>query len=424
MLLPRREFLKTTALGAAGLILAASPLARALEKEAGKPIKIGIIGCGGRGLGATADALEGDPGVVIWGMADVFAEQISLGNELLTKQYGEARVQVPAERRFDGLDGYKKLLQCGIDLVILASPPVFRPAHIRATVEAGIHMFTEKPLAVDVPGVLSVLESAKIAKEKNLIALDGFCWRYDAGCRAAMAELAKGTFGKALSFNGLYYATPPKTPMTEAARPADMTDVQWAIKNWMGWSWLSGGSFVEQVVHTIDLMCWSFDEAMPLAAFGSGGRAQRTDMGDVWDHYQVFYELPNRVQATISSRQWKQCYCDISNRTVCEKGVLVTPSRPRFEGSQRWRFSGESNNMYRQTHVDLFALLREGKREQHLESGAYKTLIAIMGRTAAQTGQRVTWEEILKDTTTLMPQNLTLDSKLPPPVIAVPGQKA
>lgn len=424
MLIPRRDFLKTTALGAAGLFLAATPLARALGAEPGQPIKVGIVGCGGRGMGAAADALEGDPGVVIWGLADVFSEQITHGIELLTKQYGEARVQVPADRRFDGLDGYKKLLQSDIDLVILATPPVFRPEHIRASVEAGKHLFAEKPLAVDVPGVLSVLESARIAKEKNLMAFDGFCWRFDNGCRASMAELSKGTFGKPLSFNGLYYATPPKTPMTDASRPADMTDVQWAIKNWTGWNWLSGGSFVEQIVHTIDLMCWSFNEQMPIAAVGSGGRAQRKDMGDVWDHYQVIYELPNRVQATISSRQWTQCYCDISNRTVCEKGVLVTPTRPRFEGSQRWRFSGEANNMFRQTHVDLYSLLRAGKMEQHLEQGAYKTLIAILGRTAAQTGQRVTWEEILKDTTTLTPSGLTLDSKLPPPVIAVPGQNA
>ncbi len=424
MLLPRRQFLKTAALGTAGLLLSRSAFAQALGAADGKPLKVGVVGCGGRGMGAATDALEADSGVIVWALADVFEERMTEGVALLVKDYGEARVQVPAERRFAGLDGYKRLMQSGVDVVLLCSPPVFRPQHIRSAVEAGVHLFAEKPVAVDVPGVLSVLESAKLAREKNLLAFNGFCWRFDNGCRSALAELKQGTFGKPLSFTGLYYTTPPKTPMSDASRPAGMTDVEWAIKNWTGWNWLSGGSFVEQIVHTIDLMCWSFDEQMPLAAIGSGGRAQRRDTGDVWDHYQVTYELPNRVRANINSRQWTNCYCDISDRIVCEKGVLVTPYRPRFEGAQRWRFTGTPNNMFRQTHKELFALLRAGKAEQMLEAAASKTLIAILGRTAAQTGQRVTWEEILKDTTSLMPAGLTLESKLPPAVIPTPGQRS
>lgn len=420
MLMQRRHFLKTTALGAAGLLLHGAGLAAATEAS---PIKVGIIGCGGRGMGAVADALEADPGVVIWAMADVFSSQISKALSLINSQYGEKRVMVPAERQFTGLDGYQKLLKSGVDVVLLCTPPVFRPEQIRASVDAGVHLFAEKPVAVDIPGCLSVLESAKIAKEKNLIAYDGFCWRFDSACRATMAALKEGKFGKAQTFNGLYYSSPPKTAMSDAARSADATDVEWALQNWTSWNWLSGGPIVEQMIHTIDLMCWSFDEALPIAAFGSGGRAQRQGVGDVWDHYEVFFELPNRVQTHVSSRQWVNCHPDISNRTTCEKGTLVTPYRPRFEGSERWRFSGEANNMYRQTHKELFADYRAGRPTQMLEASAHKTMIAILGRTAAHTGQRVTWEELLKDTTSLMPENLTWDTKLPAPVLPVPGKK-
>lgn len=421
MPIPRRQFLKTAALGTAGLFLSSRMFAQ--EEQSSSPVKVGIIGCGGRGMGAATDALDADPGAVIWAMADVFEEQMTKGVDLLNTQYPESRISCPPERRFSGLDGYKRLLQSGVDLVLHCAPPVFRPMHIKATVEAGKHLFAEKPVAVDVPGVLSVLESAKLAKEKNLIAYDGFCWRYDPACREALAELKKGTFGAPLSFNGIYYLTPPKTSMTEAARPSGMSDLDWSLQNWMALNWLSGGPLVEQNVHTIDLMCWCFDEALPIAAFGSGGRAQRDDMGDVWDHYQVIYELPDRKQATISTRQWKNCHVDISNRTICEKGTLVTPYRPRFEGQTRWRYSGEASNMYKQTHKELFADIRSGTPRQTLEQAANKTLITIMGRTAAHTGQRITWEEILKDTTSLTPAELSESTQLPPLSIPVPGKK-
>lgn len=420
--IPRRHFLKTGALGLGGILLANSVLARATEEKPVTPVKIGIIGCGGRGMGAATDALDADPGVLIWAMADVFMTQIDDGIKLLTEQYDTARIQVPAERRFDGLDGYKKLLSTDVDIVLLTAPPVFRPDHIRATVNAGKALFAEKPVAVDVPGIHSVLESAKIAQEKNLLAYDGFCWRFDLGCRAALDELKKGSFGKALGFMGTYYAVPPKTPMSDNSRPSSMTDVQWAIKNWTAWNWLSGGSFVEQVVHTVDLMTWAFNEEHPVAAFGSGGRAQRTDQGDVWDHYQIQFEFPKRVQAIVSSRQWSNCYNETSDRILCEKGTLYTPYRPRFEGEKRWRYSGEACNMYKNTHVELLADYRAQNAKNLLEIAAYKTLTAILGRTAAQTGQRITWDEILKDTTTLTPENLTLESSLPPPLIPVPGR--
>lgn len=154
-----------------------------------------------------------------------------------------------------------------------------------------------------------------------------------------------------LSFDGLYYTTPPKSPLALDSRPSSDTDVAWALRNWTAWNWLSGGQFVEQIVHTIDGMVWSMNEQLPLAAFGSGGRAQRRDDGDVWDHYDVYFEYDHNVAAHISCRQWVGCHGEIVDRTVCEKGMLVTPYRPHIQADKRWRFRGERGNMYADTHV-------------------------------------------------------------------------
>ena len=224
----------------------------------------------------------------------------------------------------------------------------------------------------------------------------------------------RGCCGRVLSFDGLYYTTPPKSPLALDSRPSSDTDVAWALRNWTAWNWLSGGQFVEQIVHTIDGMVWSMNEQLPLAAFGSGGRAQRRDDGDVWDHYDVYFEYDHNVTAHISCRQWVGCHGEIVDRTICEKGMLVTPYRPYIQANNRWRFRGERGNMYADTHVAFYRFLRSGTWTQTLESAANKTLAAIMGREAAHTGQRITWEQIKKSTARLMPEDLTMDTPLPP----------
>lgn len=199
-----------------------------------RPLKVGLVGCGGRGLGAMKNALDADPGTVVWALADVFRERIDFGSNLLTEQYG-SRVQLDKSRLFDGLDGYKKLLQTDIDVVLLCTPPAFRPEHLAAAIDAGKHIYAEKPVAVDVPGVLSVLESARLAKLKNLVILDGFCWRYDKANEEAHRKLSSGELGRVLSFDGLYYTTPPKSPLALDSRPSSDTDVAWALRNWTAW---------------------------------------------------------------------------------------------------------------------------------------------------------------------------------------------
>lgn len=418
--IPRRNFLKTAAM-TAGFLAAAPYIARAQEGLDTRTFKVGLVGCGGRGLGAAKDALDADPNIVIWALADAFEERIVAGQSVLSKEFGE-RIQTPSERQFVGLDAYKQLLATDVDVVIFATPPAFRPEMVAAGVEANKHMYVEKPMAVDVPGIMSIRESARLAAAKELVILDGFCWRYDNGNIAAHKALQEGELGKVLSFDALYATTPPKSPLAADSRPANESDVQWALRNWTAWNWLSGGQFVEQIVHSVDGMLWSMNEAFPIAAMGSGGRAQRKDDGDVWDHYDVYFEYENDVTAHISCRQWKGCHSEIIDRTFCEDGILITPYRPRIQSAKRWRFRGEKNNMYADTHVHFYRYLRTRQWVQTLDKAALKTLIAIMGREAAHSGQRILWEQIQKDTTRLVPENLTMETALPPARIIVPGR--
>lgn len=172
------------------------------------------------------NALDADPGTIAWALADVFQERIDFGAKLLAEQYGN-RARLDRSRLFSGLDSYKRLLQTDIDVVLLCTPPAFRPEHLAAAVDASKHIYAEKPVAVDVPGVLSVLESARLAKLKNLVILDGFCWRYDKANEEAHRKLSSGQLGRVLSFDGLYYTTPPKSPLTLDSRPSSDTDVAW-----------------------------------------------------------------------------------------------------------------------------------------------------------------------------------------------------
>lgn len=395
-------------------------LARAEEAANARTLQLGIVGCGGRGLGAALNALRADSGVVVTALADVFPERLEAARRLLGAQF-PGRLRVDDAHCFSGLGGYQALLATGVDVVVLATPPCFRPEMAAAAVRARKHIYLEKPVAVDVPGVLSMLQTAELARERRLVILDGFCWRYDAANIEAHRLLEAGKIGKPLHFDGKYYASPPKSPLARESRPAGETDVSWALRNWTAWNWLSGGPFVEQVCHTVDGMLWSFGERMPVAAKGSGGRAQRRDDGDVWDHYDVYFEYEDGTENHISCRQWKGCHGEIADRTLCERGTLHTPYRPHILGPERWRYRGDSNNMYDATHIELFRCIRSGVWKQTLEAAACKTLAAILGREAAHTGKRVTLADLRTSSVSLMPERLTLQTRLSPARIPYPG---
>ena len=386
-------------------------------------LKIGLIGCGGRGTGAAHQALSADPNVVLWAIGDAFGSQITASLKYFTK-FG-AKVDVPAERQFIGLDAYQKVIASGVDVVLLTTPPGFRPLHLRAAVEAGKHVFAEKPMAVDVAGVKSVLESARIAKEKNLTLQHGYCWRFSPNTREGYGKVTSGELGRVISVYGTYMGGVPKPSTHVDQRDPNYGDVEWQIRNWMAHEWLSGGPLLEQAIHTVDKVAWAMNDVAPIAARGSGGRTQRSDDGNVWDNYQITYEYPNEVLCHVSQRQMSGCFSEVKDRVLCEKGIMEAPDRVLTKdvtGKTNWAFRGDKSDMYQVCHNEWFAAIRKGEA---INTGVYmanSTMLGILGREAAHSGQRVTWDELWNANQDLATDTLKMDDKHPTAVVPTPGK--
>ncbi len=416
----RRHFI-----AAAGATTAIAGFPGILRAQGGSPaiLKIGLIGAGGRGTGAASQALSADPNVQLWAVGDAFPNQINQSLQHLSS-FG-AKIDVPEARRFSGLDAYQQVIASGVDVVLLASPPGFRPLHLRAAVEAGKHVFAEKPMAVDVAGVKSVVESARIAKEKGLTLQHGFCWRFAPNTRAGYGKLLSGELGRTISVYGTYMGAVPKPSTSIDQRKPEWADVEWQIRNWMGHQWLSGGPILEQAIHTVDKIAWAMNDVAPIAARGGGGRAQRSDDGDVWDHYEVTFEYPGGVFCHIGQRQFQNAFSEVVDRVFCEKGTLEAPGRVLTKdasGKTNWAYRGEEADMYQVCHNEWFAAIRKGDPLNTGDYMANSTMLAILAREAAHTGQRVTWDELWKANQDLAPDNLKMSDSFPTQAVPVPGK--
>lgn len=422
----RRRFLATTGATAA---IAGFPAILKAQSQGGTQavLKIGLIGAGGRGTGAASQALEADPNVKLWAVGDAFAGQVENSVKSLAK-YGD-KVDVPESRRFSGLDAYQKVIESGVDVVLLGAPPGFRPQHLRAAIEAGKHVFAEKPMAVDVAGVKSVLESAKLAKEKGVAIQHGYCWRFAPGVRAAYGKITSGELGRVVSVYGTYMGTPPKPLQPGMKKPDGMGDVEWQVRWWTNFEWLSGGPLLEQAVHTVDKIAWAMNDIAPVAAVANGGRAARTDAGNVYDHYNVAYEYPGGVFCHMGERQYPGSHMEVVDRIFCEKGTVICPDRPMVlnpDGKGRsWAYRpqpGVEQNMYQVCHNEFFAALRKGEIINTGEYMANSTMLGILGREAAHTGQRVTWEQLWNAEQKMVPDDLKMSDEFPVAPVPVPGQ--
>lgn len=416
----RRHFLATS--GAAAAVMSFPTVLRAQDAQNNKVLKIGLIGCGGRGTGAATQALSADPNVQLWAIGDVFAPQILAALNHLNKFAG--KVDVPEARQFAGLDAYQKVIDSGVDVVLLCTPPGFRPLHLRAAVEAGKHVFAEKPMAVDMAGIKSVLESAKIAKQKGTTLQHGYCWRFSPNTREGYGKILSGELGRVISVYGTYMANVPKPSTHNDMRNKEWGDVEWQIRNWMGHEWLSGGPLLEQGIHTVDKVAWAMGDVAPIAARASGGRAQRSDDGNVYDHYDVVYEYPGGVMCHVGQRQLQGAFNEVVDRVFCEKGMLEAPGRVMTKdptGKIIWAFRGEPANMYQVCHNEWFAAIRAGKELNAGEFMANSTMLGLLGREAAHTGQRITWEQLLASSQDLAPDNYKLSDARPVPPVPVPG---
>ncbi len=420
----RREFLKTSAL--VGSMLAAPAIlpSSTLAAEKTGTIRVGLIGCGGRGSGAASQALNADPDVALTAMGDAFEDQLQKSLQSLQKDHGD-KVKVTPDKCFVGLDAYQKVIDSGVDVVLLATPPGFRPIHFKAAVDAGKHVFCEKPMSTDAPGVRSIMESVKVAKEKNLSIMPGFCWRRDTARREFYKRIHDGAIGDIRAIYATYYTGPVKPMPAADERKSGTTDLEWQLRNWYNFVWLSGDGYVEQCCHSVDKVAWGMKDQAPLKAVAVGGRQTPNNQGNIFDHMFVVYEFPNDVRAFVGQRQIADCYSENSDYLMGSEGFAKIPGwqAPFIKGKTTWRYreSGPKVDMYQVEHNELFASIRSGKPINDGDWMAQSTLMGIMGRMAAYTGKEVTWEQAMSSEDKLVPDKFDWNMKLDIAPMAVPG---
>ena len=420
----RRDFLKTTA--ATGGVLASTLAFPTVTfgKPDNRKLKIGFIGCGGRGTGAAAQALKADSNVTLHAVGDVFASQIERSLASVRKEVDhEGQFDVPKERQFVGLDAYEKVLASGVDTVILTTPPGFRPLHFKAAVDAGKHIFLEKPMATDAPGLRSVMESVKKAREKGLCVQPGFTWRYSTARREFYKRIHAGEIGDLRAIYATYLTGPVKPMPAPEQRPAGMSDLEWQVRNWYNFVWTCGDGLVEQAVHSVDKIMWAVQDAPPLKCTATGGRQIPNFEGNIFDHISVNYEWADGTRAFMAQRQTSNCHGENTDYIMGAKGVGEISRRGVIiNGPNKWKFEGKDNDMYQTEHDEMFASIRFGKPVNEGERMCSSTLAAIMGRMAAYTGTEVTWEMALNSKDDLFPKNIAWDMKLPIAPLALPGR--
>ena len=410
---------------AAGLASALKPSLVRANRPPSAPndlIRIGLIGCGGRGTGAAAQALAADPNVKLVAMGDAFLDHVESSLAKLKADPKIAdKIDVPVERRFSGFENYHQVIESGVDVVLLAEPPHFRPKHLKAAIEAGKHVFAEKPVAVDGTGVRSVLSTCEEARKKGLSLVSGLCLRYAYGFREAVQRIHDGAIGQIVTLQASDY----RGPIWVRKRQPGWSDMEYQIRNWYYFSWLSGDFIVEQHVHFLDACSWIMKDEYPVKAIGTGGRQVRTgpDYGNIYDHHSVTYEYANGAKLYGTCRQQPGCHNETGASAAGTEGrVELSQQRQTISGKNPWKYDGPKNNFYQTEHDELFASIRSGKPINNGDYMSKTTLLAIMGRTASYTGQVVTWEQVVNSK-----EDFTLSKyewgPFPDPSVAMPGEK-
>jgi myo-inositol 2-dehydrogenase / D-chiro-inositol 1-dehydrogenase len=413
----RRQFVKASTL--AGAALAAASVPRMVHAAGSDELRIGLVGCGGRGLGAAENTIAGDPNVYITALADLFPDTVEAGHKLLHDRLGDRLRATPATC-FSGFDAYQKLIDSGVDVVLLCTPPHFRPMHLKYAIDAGKHVFCEKPVAVDAPGLRSVLETVRKAKETNRTIVSGLCWRYDYGVRETMARVLGGDIGEIVAIQENYLAG----TLWNRPRKPNWTDMEYQLRNWLYYTWLSGDHNVEQHVHSLDKALWLNGDEPPVSCFGLGGRQVRVqeEFGNIFDHHAVCYEWKSGVKCFAYTRQMRGTYGDTEDYVLGTKGraKILKHEIVGKDGQRLWRYDGPKPSMYDVEHKEMYEALRAGKTINNGLYMCYSTMMAIMGRMACYTGQQVSWEEAINSTEDLSPAKYEF-GPAPKVEIAVPG---
>ncbi len=383
----RRDFIKTTSVASMATLAAAVSGSSGRCAGGSDSIRIGVIGCGGRGTGAAIDAVNSSPGVEILALFDPFQDRIDKSLKTLREKV-PAAVKVTPETCFTGLEGYKKLLAIkNINYIVTAAPPGFRPIHLKASIEAGKNVFMEKPVAVDPVGVRSVIASSELAAKKGLAIVAGTQRRHQQKYLEVMKRIQDGAIGEVVG--GQCYWN--QGELWVIKQTPEMSDMEWQCRNWLYFSWTSGDHIVEQHVHNIDVMNWAFG-ATPVKVMGMGGRQVRTapEYGNIFDHFAVEFEYPNGARVMSMCRQTPGCADRVEEKIVGTKGHAF--GYGEISGPSAWKFEGDELNPYVVEHTDLIASIRAGKPLNEGKRVAESTLCAIMGRMSAYTGRALSWD--------------------------------
>ncbi len=428
----RRAFLKTSAATAAALGSVTASIGPVFAAGSDR-IRVGLVGCGNRGTGAAMNCVLSSPGVEIVALGDLFQDKLDKALETLKDTSGKKEwscsspwtradaVKVTKDTCFTGFDACQKVIASGVDLVILATPPAFRPLHLKAVVAAGKNAFIEKPVAVDPAGARSIIASAEQAKEKGLAIVAGTQRRHQPRYVEMMKRVHNGDIGALTGGECYWVGCCVRRWGFSSPRQPQWSDLEWQLRNWYFFTWLSGDHIVEQHVHNIDVLNWALG-THPTDALGMGGRQWRTqpEYGNIWDHFAVRYRYPNGATVLSMCRQNDNCYETITEVINGAKGKAFGG---RIEGANPWKFDGDERSAYEQEHADLIKSIRDGRPLNEGRQVAESTLAAIMGRMSAYTGQIVQWNWAMeKSQLGLWPkENLKL-GPYPVPPVAVPGE--
>jgi myo-inositol 2-dehydrogenase / D-chiro-inositol 1-dehydrogenase len=400
----RRSFLQQSAAvaGAASLASARELSAPAKARSLGsQTINVALIGCGGRGRGAAVQALSTAGDVKLVALADAFSDRLDDALGTIQKQKPE-QVDVPEERRFVGFDAYQKAIDVGVDLVILTTPPGFRPIHFEYAVAQGKHVFMEKPVAVDGPGIRRVLAAAEVAREKSLRVGVGLQRHHSRKYQETIRRIHDGAIGDLILLRAYWNSA----GVWVRPRQEGMTEMEYQMRNWYYFNWLCGDHITEQHIHNLDVANWAMN-AYPASAQGQGGRQVRTglDHGEIYDHHMVEFTYEGGVKLLSQCRHQRNTWSQVNEFAHGTLGSVNFGSG-RIEGPNGWgwRFQGESPDPYQVEHDVLFQAVREGLEHNEAERGAKSTLTSILGRMATYSGKVVTWEQALNSELALVPE--------------------
>ncbi len=396
----RRQFLATSTRAAAGAALVGA-LPRAGYTAENNTIKIALIGCGGRGSGAVVQALSTQGPVTLWAMADFFEDRLQSSLAAVTQQR-PGQVNVPPERQFVGLDGYKKAMAT-LDkgsVVLLATPPAFRSIHVEHAIASDLHVFMEKSFAVDGPGIRRILKCGEEAKRKNLKIAGGLMERHSAPLEEAVEKIHDGIIGNVITGWAYREHGPVATPRREPA----WSELAYQIANYSNFTWLNGSFIVDWLIHNIDVACWIKND-WPVSVQGMGGRQVRQDPDQLFDHYAAEYTFADGTRLVAQGRLIEKCWSFWGVQAHGAEGSALLGEgveTPRlFKGFNQtsenllWSFKGQKNNPYQTEHDLLFDAIRHDKPYNEAERCAKSNLAAIMGRMACESGQKITWDEAI-----------------------------